>query len=137
MELKENALTLEIYQCLRENVGWMNLDAEQAKKAVEKSLYTLTAFEGEKPVGMGRIVGDGMYHIICDIVVRPEYQGQGIGTKLVTELVRFLEEQTPEGGRSSVQLIAEKGKEGFYEKLGFKALPHEFCGAGMRRVIRR
>lgn len=37
--------------------------------------------------------------------------------------------------RESVQLIAEKGKEPFYECLGFKTIPHEFCGSGMRRVI--
>lgn len=27
----------------------------------------------------------------------------------------------------SDKLIAEKGKESFYEKLGFKFIPHEFC----------
>lgn len=39
------------------------------------------------------------------------------------------------GGRVSIQLIAEKGKEGFYEKMGFKKIPHENCGSGMRKVI--
>lgn len=32
-------------------------------------------------------------------------------------------------------MIAEQGKEDFYERLGFKRIPHEFCGAGMRKVI--
>lgn len=41
------------------------------------------------------------------------------------------------GDRSSIQLIAEKGKEGFYEKLGFHYIPHEFCGSAMRKVIRK
>ena len=45
--------------------------------------------------------------------------------------------ETPVGGRSSIQLIAEKGKESFYEKLGFKSIPHEFCGSAMRKVIRK
>lgn len=45
--------------------------------------------------------------------------------------------QTPQGGRSSVQLIAEKGKEDFYLQKGFKMIPHESCGSGMRKVIRK
>lgn len=32
-------------------------------------------------------------------------------------------------------VIAEKRKEAFYETLGFKRIPHEFCGSGMRKVI--
>ena len=35
------------------------------------------------------------------------------------------------------QLISEKGKEEFYIKKGFKRIPHEFCGSGMRKVIRK
>lgn len=27
-------------------------------------------------------------------------------------------------------MIAEKGKETFYETKGFKVVPHEFCGSG-------
>ena len=50
---------------------------------------------------------------------------------------RLVDKTTPVGGRSSIQLIAEKGKETFYEKMGFKMIPHEFCGSGMRRVIHK
>ena len=45
-------------------------------------------------------------------------------------LLKYVEKKTPTGGRSSVQLVAEKGKEPFYEKLGFKTIPNEFCGSG-------
>lgn len=41
------------------------------------------------------------------------------------------------GDRSSIQLIAEKEKEGLSEKLGFHNIPHEFCGSAMRKVIRK
>ncbi len=36
-----------------------------------------------------------------------------------------------------MQLIAEPGKEAFYIKKGFRLIPHEFCGSGMRRIIRK
>jgi len=36
---------------------------------------------------------------------------------------------------SLYSVIAEKGKESFYEALGFKRIPHEFYVSGMRKVI--
>ena len=78
-----------------------------------------------------------MYYTIVDIVVQPDYQKQGIGNRIISMILEFVDKETPIGGRSSIQLIAEKGKESFYEKIGFKPIPHEFCGSGMRKVIRK
>ena len=36
---------------------------------------------------------------------------------------------------TSVQLIAAEGKEGFYEKLGFRKMPGGGCGFALRRVL--
>lgn len=132
---KENNLPYEDYVRLRESVGWLNLSEEQAVGALCGSRYIVTAHEGQNTVGMGRVIGDGMYFIIVDLVVRPDYQGKGIGRGILEKLLEYIEKNTPEGGRSSVQLIAEAGKETFYEKMGFKRIPHEHCGAGMRKVI--
>lgn len=76
-----------------------------------------------------------MYYTMVDVVVQPEYQRMGIGGKIVNMLLDYVLRKTPDGGRSSIQLTAEKGKESFYEKMGFKTIPHEFCGSGMRKVI--
>lgn len=35
-------------------------------------------YDNENAIGMGRVVGDGIYFTIVDIVVRPEYQGKKI-----------------------------------------------------------
>ncbi|MDE6220441.1 MAG: GNAT family N-acetyltransferase, partial [Lachnospiraceae bacterium] len=86
-------------------------------------------------VGMGRLIGDGLYYVIVDVVVHPAFQGMGIGGKIVDMMIAYVDRETPCEGRSSVQLIAEKGKETFYEKRGFKRIPHDFCGSGMRKVI--
>lgn len=136
MEYLENKLNYEAYVSLRASVGWNNFAEEQMRSAVNNSLYTITVTEQEQTVAMGRLIGDGMYFLIADIVVRPEYQGRGIGSQIIDRLLAYVTGQTPVGGRSSVQLIAEKGKEEFYIKKGFKLIPHEFCGSGMRRVIR-
>lgn len=137
MRYMENVLCYEDYSKLRKSVGWMLFSKEQTQMALMNSLYTVIAVKDSQTVGMGRLTGDGMYYMIVDIVVQPNYQKQGIGTKIVNMIIEFVDKETPIGGRSSIQLIAEKGKETFYEKLGFKIIPHEFCGSGMRKVIRK
>ncbi|EOS49123.1 GNAT family N-acetyltransferase [Lachnospiraceae bacterium MD335] len=138
MEYKENVLTYEDYFNLRESVGWMNFSKEQTQKALLNSIYTVIAVDDYgDAVGVGRLTGDGMYYMIVDIAVCPDYQKKGIGTEIINMLITYVSRETPVGGRSSIQLIAEKGKESFYEKIGFKKIPHECCGFGMRKVIRK
>lgn len=137
MEYKENTLSYEDYCILRQSVGWTNFSKTQTEKSRERSLYTVVANSDGQAVGMGRLIGDGMYYMIVDIVVLPTYQKLGIGSTILNMIVDYVNRETPVGGRSSIQLIAEKGKEKFYEKRGFKIIPHEFCGSGMRKVIRK
>lgn len=137
MDYKENTLSYEDYCRLRQSVGWTNFSKTQTEKSLERSLYTVVADNDGQAVGMGRLIGDGMYYMIVDIVVLPTYQKMGIGSTILNMIVDYVNRETPIGGRSSIQLIAEKGKEKFYEKRGFKVIPHEFCGSGMRKVIRK
>lgn len=137
MEYKGNVLCYENYYRLRESVGWCSFSKEQAQAAINSSLYTVVVFENNHAVGMGRLIGDGMYLIIADIVVSPAYQKKGIGSKIINMLIEYAVKNLPSGGRVGIWLISEKGKEAFYEKLGFKRIPNDFCGSGMRKVIRK
>lgn len=78
-----------------------------------------------------------MYYLIVDIIVHPNWQKNGVGSKIIDMLIEYVDNKTPIGGRSSIQLIAEKGKKEFYEKKGFKLIPHDFCGSGMRKIIHK
>lgn len=137
MEYLENSLTCQAYRVLRSSVDWNNFAEEQASKSLGNSMYTVTVVENNEPIAMGRLIGDGTYFLVVDVVVKPEFQNKGIGSKIIDMLLAYVERETPIGGRSSVQLIAEKGKEEFYLKKGFKLIPHEFCGSGMRKIIRK
>ena len=66
-----------------------------------------------------------------DVIIRPEYQGMGIGTEIVTRLKDMVMEVAEQGDNIMFILGAAAGKEGFYEKLGFKVRPNEFNGSGM------
>ncbi len=132
---EENTLTYEIYTSLRQSVGWNNWSREQTVNALENSYYTVTAFDKSKAVGMGRVVGDGMYFTIVDVVVMPEYQGKNIGSSIIKSILDHIENDMPGNSRVSIQLISEAGKEEFYIKQGFKLIPHEHCGPALRKII--
>lgn len=137
MIYRENTLSYDDYYRLRESAAWLNFSREQTEKALNNSLYTVIAEDDGKVVGMGRMTGDGLYYLIVDIVVQPDHQKKGIGSTIIDMMIDYVDRETPIGGRSSVQLTAEKGKETFYEKRGFKLIPHEHCGSGMRKIIRK
>lgn len=133
--IKENQLNYETYYTLRKSVGWNNWSKEQAEKALENSYYSIVIFYNDNAIGMGRVVGDGIYFIIVDVVVRPEYQGRKIGTTIMNSILEYIEKNMCEGSRVSVQLLAEVGKEQFYIKQGFKLVPHEYCDPALRKII--
>lgn len=137
MEFRENSLSYEDYRGLRESVEWNIFSEEQTREALKHSCYSVTVVEENKVVGMGRMTGDGLYYLIVDVVVHPSWQHRGIGSKIMDKLIEYVDSKTPQGGRSSIHLTAEKGKEAFYIGKGFKMIPHEFCGPGMRKVIRK
>ena len=80
-------VTLEDVLPLYEAVGWTNYTTkpEMLEVAYKSSLHIIGAFnDDEKLIGVLRGVGDGASILfIQDILVYPEYQHQGIGTKLL------------------------------------------------------
>ncbi len=131
----ENDLDYETYIALRKAVGWKNFCREQVEKAINHSYYSVVLRENGESIAMGRIIGDGLYFTIVDVVVHPDYQGKGLGTLIIKKLIEHIEQGVPAGGRVSIQLISEKGKEDFYVKQGFKLIPHENCGPALRKII--
>lgn len=134
IQLVDNALKPEDFIDLRVSAGLLKTPFSQAQKALQNGLFSVAAFNGERAVGMGRLVGDGiMYWYIQDVVVLPKYQGQGIGKAIVERLVQYAEENSLPGTKATIGLMAAKNKEPFYEKLGFTRRPDENRGAGMTK----
>lgn len=86
-------------------------DLAKTEKAFSNSSYVVTAFDGERLVGIARAVADGgLYATILNVAVDPEYQGLSIGKRLV----RRLDEQIRE---EIVVLNTHPGAVGFYNRF--------------------
>lgn len=132
IDLVDNELNAEDFVRLRVEAGFMKTPLPQAERALENGLFAVTAIHDGKVIGMGRLVGDGaMYWYLQEIIVSPEYQGLGIGTRIVNRLIDYVKEGALPDSKVTVGLMAAKGKEGFYERLGFYGRPNDNCGAGM------
>jgi GNAT superfamily N-acetyltransferase len=116
-----NTIAVEDYNALFRAVGWGDCHPEQLANAIKNSAFIASAKDGERIVGVARIVwdgGDGA--LLRDVVVLPEYQGYGIGRTLVTKTIDFIRQALRPGWVVRFDLIASAGKEGFYSKLGFE-----------------
>lgn len=72
------------------SVGWTNYlkRVDILQQAYENSLYILGAYDGDRLIGIIRAVGDGFSVVfIQDIIVLPEYQRSGIGTRLIQDVM--------------------------------------------------
>ena len=81
---------LEEITGLYQAVGWTNYTARAGmlREAYERSLCVLGAYLGDRLIGILRAVGDGVSIVLIqDLLVLPEYQRQGAGTKLLHTLM--------------------------------------------------
>lgn len=136
IELIENKLDVDTYLGLRKSVKWKVLSHEQAELALKNSLFTVCAYENGKPVGMGRIVGDGVViAYIQDLVVSPDSQGNGVGKMIIERLISFVKENKLSDTEIMLCLMCAKGREEFYEKFNFIRRPTDNLGPGMIQYI--
>lgn len=76
IRIVEDVKDVNIYLGLRDKVGWIKLTKAQAQEALNNSVKVFTVFDDDKPIGMGRVVGDkAVISYIQDLIVIPEYQG--------------------------------------------------------------
>ena len=117
------------------SVGWVyyTKHPEVLKKAYANSLCTLGAFDADKLVGLIRCVGDGYTILfIQDLLVLPDYQRRGIGTKLMKSLL----ERYPNVYQIELATDDTEKTVAFYETLGFRALRKiGCCGFMMNGVL--
>ena len=123
------------YHYLFESTGWNKIytaSPDELEIANRNSWLTICALDDDKLVGFGRVVTDFTLHaMIFDLIVLPDYQGRGIGTKVLKTLVEKCRAQ----GLRDVQLFCAKGQSAFYEKNGFEVRPDNAPGMQLKRSL--
>lgn len=131
IRLVDNILQAEDFVRLRIETGFAEIPVEHAGKALQNGLVNVSAIYQDELVGMGRLVGDGaMYWYLQEIIVLPPFQRKGIGTMIVKHLVDYAKANSATGKFTTIGGVSAKGKEPFYEKLGF-----EIISNGLRKMI--
>jgi len=103
---------VELYRAVR----WSSADKPEALHAGLLGSHSLvTAWDERLLVGLGSAISDG--HLVVyfpHLVVRPEYQGKGIGSELMTRMMARYR------GFHQQALLADGRAIAFYKKLGFR-----------------
>ncbi|WP_405557646.1 GNAT family N-acetyltransferase [Streptomyces sp. NBC_01171] len=133
-DVRAEVPSVETYLRLRSESGLSAKTPEAARIGLPNSWHAVTVFCEGRPVGMGRVIGDGgCFFQIVDICVLPEHQGGGLGKRIMAELVGELERRAPKGTYAS--LIADGDARFLYEKFGFEATAP--ASVGMHRFFAR
>lgn len=123
MELRylEQTPTVEEYLLMRELGSLSPKTKKGAEIGLKNSYYCICVrTELNELVGMGRIIGDGGTTFqIVDVVTKPEFQKQGIGSQMMRLLTKYLETVDE---KAYINLIADEKAIGLYERYGFTSV---------------
>ena len=109
---KERSVSIDDVLHLYQAVGWTNYtnQPQMLSQSLTHSLAIYLARDGEKIVGLVRLVGDGFSSVfVQDLIVLPSYQRQGIGSSMMKEALADYK------GAYQVQLATEQTE----KTLGF------------------
>ena len=128
---KHDIFHLEEIINLYQSVGWTNYleRISVLEEAYANSLCVIGAYDNEKLVGIIRAVGDGQTIVfVQDIIVLPEYQRKGIGTKLLKAVMDKFHDVY------QMELLTDNTEKtkAFYRSVGFTASDDIGCVAFIR-----
>ncbi|WP_044642482.1 GNAT family N-acetyltransferase [Risungbinella massiliensis] len=119
LEYRHEPPSVEDYCNLRVQAGMSPRGKEAARIGLPNSLFAVTVYEGERLIGMARVVGDGgVNFLIVDVAVHPDYQGKGIGKKMMGDIMQYIDSKALPG--SLIQLSADPPADNLYKQFGFE-----------------
>lgn len=98
------------------SAGLEGHSASATRMAFENSYARVFVFDDDRLVATGRALSDGAYQAaLYDMAVLPEYQGKGIGKRMLETLESRLQ-------NTHIILYAHPNAQGFYHKLGYSKM---------------
>jgi ribosomal protein S18 acetylase RimI-like enzyme len=114
IEINGDISKVEVVSLYRANVWSSAQKPDQLLAALRQSETLVTARVDGKLVGIGNAISDG--HLVVyypHMLVDPNYQGQGIGRKMMVSMMNIYK------GFHQQMLTSDKNAIGFYQALGF------------------
>jgi GNAT superfamily N-acetyltransferase len=112
-------------------VGWADKDRpDRAVLTLSGARFGVVAVAGDRAVGAGLVLGDGAtFAYLKDIMVLPEWQARGVGTRIVDALLAIIRRSRPDG--MLVTLFTGQHLAEFYEQFGFSG-PEKLYGMSLK-----
>lgn len=106
----------QLRQLFEEHSFWARTRSQQQLATMLRgSQAAVSAWQGARLVGFGRATSDRMFRaVLWDVVVAGQHQGQGLGRRLVAELL-----QSPAVRNVERVYLMTTNSAGFYRRLGF------------------
>jgi ribosomal protein S18 acetylase RimI-like enzyme len=100
---------------LFESVNWKTAEyPNRLFGAIKNSSYVISAWDNNELVGLLSAIDDGYINVFLTyLLVKPQYQKNGIGKKMMNEFCKHYE------GFGRRILTTETDKEDYYKKFGF------------------
>ena len=102
---------------LRADAGLTPRSRDAAIAGLPNTVVGVVVRLGDRAVGMGRAVGDGLNYQIVDIAIDPAHQGRGLGKRVMERLMAELRAIVP--AEAYVSLIADGEAHRLYAQYGF------------------
>ncbi|HEX5126357.1 MAG TPA: GNAT family N-acetyltransferase, partial [Rhodocyclaceae bacterium] len=94
--IKAQVPSTDDYISIRLAAGLSRKSVEAATIGLKNSLFSVVAFFAGKPIGIGRVIGDGgCFFEIVDIAVLPEHQKKGVGDLIMRTLMDYIHANAP------------------------------------------
>jgi GNAT superfamily N-acetyltransferase/uncharacterized glyoxalase superfamily protein PhnB len=123
--------TVSQYRNLFETVGWLTIAADELLQAQLDLMQTIIIAENSDNgdvVGCALLFGDGFsFYYVKDVMVHPDWQGKRVGTAMMQELSRWLDENVT--NKAMVTLFSSEHLAPFYQQAHFTPT------FGMMRII--
>ncbi|HEY9620986.1 MAG TPA: GNAT family N-acetyltransferase [Crinalium sp.] len=91
-------------------------DMEKMAIAIANSKPVVSVWDGDRLIGFARATSDGVYRAtIWDVVIHPDYQGAGLGRKMVETVLMH-----PHVNRVERVYLMTTHQQEFYKRIGFE-----------------
>ncbi|KAI1148228.1 hypothetical protein F4825DRAFT_107237 [Nemania diffusa] len=131
--LVEGYPSVEDYLYMRATCKLSLRNADQAAASLKGSWYGVYIAEEAtptKPVAMGRVIGDGGWYLIADMMTLPEHQRKGLADVVLKDLLARIKLRAAKG-RAYVTLCADPPGRKLYQNNGFKDTMPQQMGMGL------